>query len=49
MIGRERFFAVPFGIIIDDQLERIQHRDAPLAFFVEHFALRVFEHAQLDP
>ena len=49
MIGREALLALPFGIVVDDELHRIEHGDAPLRARVEVVAHAVLEHAHVDP
>ena len=41
-------FDLAFRIVVDDQLERIEHGDAALVGFVHHFAHRVFKQHVID-
>ena len=49
MIGSEAFFARAGGKIVDHELDRIEHRDAPRRAGVQVVAHAILEHAHVDP
>lgn len=49
MHGRRAGFFLAFRIVVDDQLQRIEHRDRARRLVVEIVAQRAFEHAHVDP
>ena len=48
MVDRVQFLRLPFRIILDHDLQRPQHRHAPLRGLVQHLADRKFQHAHID-
>ena len=48
MIDGLELLALPFRIVLDHDLERPQHRHAPLRGLVEHLAHRKIEHRDVD-
>src|SRR5438445_7600736 len=49
MIGRDALLLAVGRIVVDDELDRIEHGDTPLGADVEIFAQAVLEHAYIDP
>ena len=48
MVDRFDLLDLPFGVVLDHDLERPQHRHPPLRRLVEDFADAEFEHADID-
>ena len=48
VIGRETRLALPLGVVVDNQLQRIQYRNPALGHIVQHLALRVFKQLVFD-
>jgi hypothetical protein len=49
MVGQPALFVLVAGIIVNDQLDRVEHRDPSLGTRVQVVAQTVFEHADVDP
>ena len=49
MVGQEALFFLAGGIVVDDQLDRVKHRDTTLGARVQIIAQTVFQHAHVDP
>lgn len=47
-VVHDTIFVLAFGIVVDDQLERVQHREAAFGRFVEHLAHAVPEQNVVD-
>ena len=48
MVRRMRFF-LAVAVIVDHELHRIEHRDAPGRDFIQMLAHAVLEHRKIDP
>src|SRR3569833_4550274 len=49
MVGGEALFRLAFGIVVDDELDRVEHGDAAQRGVVQYVALAGFEDAVVDP
>jgi hypothetical protein len=45
----QAFLFLPFRVVVDHQLERVEHGDAARRGFVEVLALAFLQHADVDP